>query len=495
MASKIINKYINNISQSVFFDALSFFISFLILIIFLNKINLADLSKFILLRTLTSTGIAGTFLNFGYKQFVTKKISLYSDWERNKKKNLIASKSYFNLLAIILCISLFALILNNVFKVNFFLFVKEYNFHLLLNLIFFVWIIEIPLTIFTYALEGIQKNKQIKIINFFFNLLFFLGFIFAIYNNYGYEILFVLYLLVNLVKNLFITKYYLKFFDFYFKLSFLKKLYVLKNKNFFSNINFANFLSLIIEFGEKYFTVLFLSIEYVAIIEALSKIPKSLKALNGFIFVTFLSQCSKYYYKKKLNNIGYFFYNNFDLNVFFILIPAIILANFSEEFLYYLFNDEVAKYHLFLIILLIPSVAWPIHSGFGNLTAATSLYLKHTNYAAIIQIFVKFSIMFLFVNDFKIYSYAFGSLSNILIIPLYLYYIDRILNNKIILNVLKKYFFDCSLYLAIILLILFNNILFQSSYLKLILILFSISFVTYKFYFLKSMFLKKYLKY
>lgn len=495
MTIKVLNKYINNISQSTFFDALSFVISFITLIIFLNKINLLDLGKFILLRTLTSAGIAGTFLNFGYKQFIIKKISQYPDWEKNKKKNLISSKSYFNLLTIILCVSIFALILNNVFKVNFFLYVKDYNFNLLLNIIFFIWIIEIPLIVFTYALEGIQKNKQIKIINFFFNLLFFLGFIFAIYNNYGYEIIFVLYLLINLIKNLFITNYYLKFFDFYFKFSFLKKLYFFKYKNFFFNINFANFLSLIIDLGEKYFIVLFLSIEYIAIIEALSKIPKSFKTLNGFIFTTFLSQSSKYYYKKKINNIGYFFYNNFDLNVFLIIIPMIILANFSEQLVYYLFNDNLAKNHLFLIILFIPSISWPIHSSFGNLTTGTNLYLSHSNYLTTIQIFLKFLIIFLFVNDLKLYSFALGSLSNILMIPLYLYYINRILNNKMTLNVLKNYFLDCSLYLAILLLILFNNIFFQSSYLKLILILFSISFVIYKFYFVRSIFLKKYLKY
>jgi O-antigen/teichoic acid export membrane protein len=465
------------------------------LIIFANKLTLADFGKFILLRTLTSTGIAGTLLNFGYKQFVAKKIALYSDREKNKKKNLIASKSYFNLFTITLFISLFALILNNVFETNLFFFIKkEDNFHLLLNLIFFIWIIEIPLTIFTYALEGIQKNKQIKIINFIFNFLFFLGFVFAIYNNYGYEIIFVLYLLLNLFKNLFITKYYLKFFDFYFKLRFIKKIYLFENKNFFYNLIFGNFLSLIIEFGEKYFIVLFLSIEYIAIIEALNKIPKLLKSICGFINVTFLTQCSKYYSKEKINNIGYFLYNNLHLNILIIFIPIIILAIFSEQFFHFFFTHEIAENNLILIIFFIPSIAWIIHSIFGNLTTGTGLYLNYVNFFSVIQVFTKFLIMFLFVSDFKIYSFAFGYLSNILLIPVYFYFINKILNNKIIFIILKNYFINSSLYLAILLLILFNNIFFQSVYLNLTVILLSILFTIFNVFFVKNIFLNKFFK-
>jgi len=494
MFTKKTKKYINNISQSIFFDGIGFILSFLIIIIFTNKLGLQEFSLFILLKNLTSVGIAGTFLNFGYRQFVIKKISLYSDSEKNKKKNLIVSKSYFNLFIIIFCISFILLILNNFSGLNFFSFIKDDSFYLLLNLIFLIWIIEIPLYIFSYALEGIQKLKQIKIISFFFNFLFFAGFIIIIYNNFNYKIIFLFFLLTNLTKNLIIVKYYSKFFNFYINLNFLIKIYIFEDKKFFYNNIFGNFLSFIMEFGEKYLVAIFLSIEYVGILEALSKIPKILKALNGFIYGTFLPQTSKHYYKNQVNFIGYFIYNNLNLNILLINLPVIFLSIFSEKILEYFFLNEIAKYYFFFIFLLIPNVTWPILSIFGNLIIGSNRYLKLGNFISLIQIFLKFSIMLLLISDYKLYSVSFGYLANFLLIPIYFFFINKILNDKKTKKNLINYIYNSCLQLSIIFLFMLNDIFFKNFYFFFIIFFISILYVVLYTIYNKNIFIKKFLK-
>jgi len=495
MFSKTTNRYINNIIQSIFFDGIGFVLSFLIIIIFTNKLGLQEFGIFILLKSLTSVGIAGTFLNFGYKQFVIRKISLYAVSQKNKKKNLIVSKSYFNLFIITFCISFIILILNNFSGLNFFYFIKDDDFYLLLNLIFLIWIIEIPLCIFTYALEGIQKYKQIKIINFFFNLLFFLGFIIIIYNNFNYRIIFLFFLVINLTKNFFIVKYCFKFFNFYVNLKFLIKIYIFDDKKFFYNNIFGNFLSFIMEFGEKYFVAIFLSVEYVAIIEALSKIPKILKALNGFIYGTFLSQTTKYYYKNQINSIRYFIYNNLNLNILLITLPVIFLSIFSEKILEFFFLDEIAKYNLFFIFLLIPNITWPVLSIFGNLVIGSNRYLRLANFISLIQIFLKFSIMLLLVSDYKLYSVSFGYFANFLLIPIYFFFINKILNDNKTKKILINYIYNSCLQLLIISLFMLNDIFFKNFYFFFIIFLVSILFVTFNIIYYKNIRIKKILKF